>query len=114
MTAPQPHSLSPLLPLLPRGPRWALAGLACLAMAACAPMATTPPPVATAEAAPVAAACPKDVAAIARCLAGRDSAGAYYLIAIPQKWNGYLVLHAHGGPELGEPRSERTAQDLQR
>ena len=34
MTAPQPHSLPPLLPLLPLGPRWALVGLACLAMMA--------------------------------------------------------------------------------
>lgn len=114
MTAPQPHSLPPLLPLLPRGPRWALAGLACLAMAACAPMATTPPPAATAEAAPVSAACPKDVAPIARCLAGRDSAGAYYLTAIPQKWNGHLVLHAHGGPTLGAPKAERAVEDLER
>jgi len=114
MTAPQPHSLPPLLPLLPLGPRWALVGLACLAMAACAPMATTTPPVATAEAAPVAAACPKDVAPIARCLAGQDSAGAYYLIAIPQKWNGHLVLHAHGGPTLGAPKAERAVEDLER
>lgn len=114
MTAPQPHSLPPLLHLLPRGPRWAFAGLACLAMVACAPMATTHPPVAMAEAAPVAAACPKDLAAIARCLAGRDSAGAYYLIAIPQKWSGHLVLHAHGGPTLGAPKAERAVEDLER
>jgi hypothetical protein len=49
-----------------------------------------------------------------RCLAGRDSAGAFVLIAVPPDWNGHLVLHAHGGPQLGEPRAERTLEDLQR
>nr|WP_238385517.1 hypothetical protein [Acidovorax sp. SD340] len=69
---------------------------------------------AKAEAAPVAAACPKDLAPIARCLSGQDSAGAYYLIAMPQQWNGHLVLHAHGGPALGAPRMERSVEDLTR
>ncbi len=110
MTAPQPH-----LPL----PRLALLGLACLAVAACAPMAPSSAPAASAvsakaEAAPVAAACPKDLAPIARCLSGQDSAGAYYLIAMPQRWNGHLVLHAHGGPALGAPRMERSVEDLTR
>lgn len=110
MTAPQPH-----LPL----PRLALLGLACLAVAACAPMAPSSAPAASAvsakaEAAPVAAACPKDLAPIARCLSGQDSAGAYYLIAMPQQWNGHLVLHAHGGPALGVPRMERSVEDLTR
>ena len=110
MTAPQPH-----LPL----PRLALLGLACLAVAACAPMAPSSAPAASAvsakaEAAPVAAACPKDLAPIARCLSGQDSAGAYYLIAMPQQWNGRLVLHAHGGPALGAPRMERSVEDLTR
>lgn len=110
MTAPQPH-----LPL----PRLALLGLACLAVAACAPMAPSSAPAASAvsakaEAAPVAAACPKDLAPIARCLSGQDSAGAYYLIAMPQQWNGHLVLHAHGGPALGAPRMERSVEDFTR
>ena len=66
-------------------PRRALAVLAALAAAACAPLPSqTPAPEAAAEAAPMATACPKDIAAIARCLAGQDSAGAYYLIAMPQ------------------------------
>ena len=46
------------------------------------------------EAAPQAATCPSAVPATARCLQGQDSAGAYYLIAMPQDWNGHLVLHA--------------------
>jgi hypothetical protein len=48
------------------------------------------------------------------CLAGRDSAGAYYLIAMPKAWNGDLVLHAHGGPFLGAPTARRVSEDLQR
>ena len=96
----------------------ALATTVALVTAACAPLA--PPPAAplamasTAEAAPTATPCPKDVAAIARCLAGQDAAGAYYLIAIPQQWNGHLVMHAHGGPTLGAPKAERTVEDLER
>ena len=58
--------------------------------------------------------CPPNVAAFARCLTGQDSAGAYYLIALPQQWNGVLVLHAHGGPTLGAPNPQRSAEDLQR
>ena len=58
--------------------------------------------------------CPAGVAAGTRCLAGADTAGAYYWIAVPPAWNGMLVLHAHGGPELGPPRSARTEQDLKR
>ena len=60
------------------------------------------------------AACPSGLPTATRCLTGRDEAGAYYWIAVPAAWNGVLVLHAHGGPELGEPRAERTAQDLKR
>jgi hypothetical protein len=66
------------------------------------------------EAAPTAAACPADVPSTARCLQGQDSAGAYYLIAMPQSWNGHLVLHAHGGPSLGAPTTERAEEDLTR
>jgi hypothetical protein len=58
--------------------------------------------------------CPESVAAGSRCLAGRDSLGAYYWFAIPLKWNGTLVVHAHGGPELGEPKQDRVAADLAR
>ena len=58
--------------------------------------------------------CPTGLPAATRCLTGRDEAGAYYWIAVPAAWNGVLVLHAHGGPELGPPRAERTAQDLTR
>lgn len=82
-----------------------------LALAGCA----APPavPVST-EAAPAARACPSGLPEGTRCLGGTDSAGAHYLIALPKNWNRNLVLHAHGGPSLGTPRPERTAEDLQR
>lgn len=67
-----------------------------------------------AEAAPTATACPAEVPATTTCWAGVDSKGAYYLIARPQAWNGTLVLHAHGGPDLQPPTAERAVEDLQR
>ena len=70
------------------------------------------PHAAVAQAAP--ASCPETVAAGSRCLTGRDSAGAYYWFAIPPQWDGTLVVHAHGGPELGEPKVDRSAGDLAR
>ncbi len=95
------------------------ATLLAMALAGCAsaptgPAAKAAATAAIAEAAPAAAPCPKDVAAIARCLSGQDSAGAYYLIAVPHLWNQHLVLHAHGGPALGAPRAERSVEDLER
>lgn len=66
------------------------------------------------EPAPRAVECPAGVMAETRCLSGTDSAGAIYLIALPKAWNGHLVLHAHGGPELGRPEYARIAEDLQR
>lgn len=91
------------------------AGLALL-LAACAgvPVPGVAVPTAIAEAPPREQACPAGVPEGTRCLGGRDSAGAHYLIAMPAAWNGHLVLHAHGGPLLGEPRPERAVEDLQR
>src|SRR5688572_14650137 len=54
------------------------------------------------------------VPADGKCLRGRDAAGAPYVIAVPAKWNGVLVVHAHGGPELGEPREKRADEDAER
>jgi hypothetical protein len=75
---------------------------------------TSPVPPRTAEAAPQSRDCPSELPADTRCLGGQDSAGAFYLIAIPKDWGGVLVLHAHGGPELGAPKAERAAEDLKR
>jgi hypothetical protein len=66
------------------------------------------------EPAPQATACPAELPATVRCLGSRDKAGAYYLIAMPQDWNGNLVVHAHGGPFLGEPTAKRIEDDLKR
>ena len=66
------------------------------------------------EPAPVEAPCPPGVPALTRCLSGQDSAGAFYWIALPAQWNQVLVLHAHGGPELGAPQAKRSADDLTR
>jgi hypothetical protein len=32
----------------------------------------------------------------------------------PERWNGVLVLHAHGGPRLGPPQPSSPIQDLTR
>ena len=66
------------------------------------------------EAAPVAQACPEGVPQGVRCLRGQDSAGSHYLIAMPAKWSGVLVVHAHGGPSLGEPKVTRADEDIKR
>ena len=63
---------------------------------------------------PQPAPCPEGVAADARCYNGRDAEGALYWIAIPADWNKVLVVHAHGGPEVGTPTLARSAEDLQR
>jgi len=68
---------------------------------------------AAAEPAPTAWRCPQGLPAGTRCLSGRDRLGSLYLIAVPPEWNGTLVLHAHGGPFLGEPRLARVEEDLQ-
>ena len=92
-------------------PRLALAAGAAALLAGCAQL--LPEPRST-EAAPAAVACPKDAPEGTRCLGGRDSLGAHYLIAMPAKWSGVLVLHAHGGPALGEPTFKRVEDDLNR
>lgn len=85
------------------------------ALAPLAPLAgCSAPPLAPGEAAPLAIACPEGLPDGTQCLAGRDSAGAHYVIARPRDWNGVLVLHAHGGPTLGTPRLERSVEDLKR
>ncbi len=84
-------------------------------LAACSSTTHTPPaPPAPTETAPQAQACPKGLPEGTRCLGGRDSAGAHYMVAVPAQWNQTLVVHAHGGPLLGEPRPERVAEDLHR
>ena len=91
--------------------RGAAVALAAALVAACASAPTEPP---LAEAAPQPVACPTGLPEGARCLGGQDSRGAQYLVAVPKDWNGHLVVHAHGGPNLEPPRRERVVADLQR
>lgn len=61
---------------------------------------------------PAEAPCPADLQAT--CYTGQDANGAYYTIAMPEHWNGTLIMHAHGGPDLGPPELARTTDDLTR
>ncbi|AOW85392.1 alpha/beta hydrolase [Streptomyces olivaceus] len=64
---------------------------------------------------PVAADCPPAVAEKATCYTGQDENGAYYTMAVPHRWNGSLVVHAHGGPDLGDTSDPaRSTEDLGR
>lgn len=63
---------------------------------------------------PAAAACPAELPPATRCYTGQDSEGAFYWIAVPAAWNKVLVMHAHGGPELGAPQLARSEEDLKR
>lgn len=59
--------------------------------------------------------CPPVLAEKATCYSGRDGNGAAYTIAVPRRWNGSLVVHAHGGPDLGAASDPaRSADDLAR
>lgn len=86
-----------------------LLGIAFTLLAGCASTPSHPP-----EGAPKAAACPAGVPEGARCLRGQDSAKAHYLIVMPAQWSGVLVVHAHGGPALGEPKVSRADADIKR
>ena len=67
-----------------------------------------------AEAVDAPAVCPKALAGLAQCFAGQDQEGAFYWMAMPAKWNGVLVVHAHGGPRLSVPTEANSAVDLAR
>jgi len=86
-----------------------LAASLAVALGGCAALNAPPP-----EAAPVAVACPDGPPPGARCLRGRDSAGAPYLIVVPAHWSGVLFVHAHGGPFLGAPTDARADEDVRR
>ncbi|MEU1485764.1 hypothetical protein [Streptomyces sp. NPDC005752] len=65
--------------------------------------------------APSVAECPAGLAGKATCYTGQDGNGAYYTMAVPKRWNGSLVVHAHGGPDLGDTSDpSRSAGDLER
>jgi pimeloyl-ACP methyl ester carboxylesterase len=88
--------------------RLALSSLVALTLTACVntPLST--------EVAPTKQVCPEGVPAGATCLRGQDSATSHYLIVMPAKWTGVLVVHAHGGPSLGTPKTTRADEDIKR
>lgn len=58
--------------------------------------------------------CPSSLPSTTTCYSGRQESGAYYSIAVPEEWTGNLVVHAHGGPDLGPADPERSREDLDR
>ena len=89
--------------------RLAVAAGLCLASA----VAVSAAPVAADPGLPVAD-CPASMPEGTTCYSGQQESGAYYWIAVPEDWNGTLVVHAHGGPDLGEASPERSRDDLDR
>ena len=89
------------------------ASSALLASLLVAPVAGLPPAAASSSPAPVT--CPETLGDVATCYTGQDDNGAYYAIAVPHDWQGDLVVHAHGGPDLGDASDpERSLEDLER
>ena len=82
-----------------------LAIASALLLGACAATHRSPAP--TAAAVSASSACPQGIPAGTRCYSGQDSAGAFFWVAIPADWNRVLVMHAHGGPELGARQGGR-------
>lgn len=58
--------------------------------------------------------CPASVGADVTCLSGQDANGAWYVIAMPADWNRRLIVHAHGGPRMGDPEAADPLEDLDR
>ncbi|WP_030317705.1 membrane protein [Streptomyces flavochromogenes] len=96
--------------------RAAVTGALGIAVAAAFALPAIPTAAATAPAGqPEATACPANLVGKATCYTGRSTEGAYYAIAVPRIWNGSLVVHAHGGPDLGEESDPtRSIGDLER
>ncbi len=59
-------------------------------------------------------ACPASLPAGTECWSGRADTGAWWWYARPAHWNGRLIVHAHGGPRLGDPERDEPAEDLDR
>jgi pimeloyl-ACP methyl ester carboxylesterase len=90
---------------------WALLGAACVLAPGTASAQTV---TTTASPPPTEAACPDFLPQQARCWSGRAAKGGYYWIAVPENWNGSLIVHAHGGPRTGEPKADDPLEDLER
>lgn len=84
-----------------------------IALAAAAGLAAASPAWSQA-AAPRSETCPASLPEGTRCWSGRAESGAWWWYARPAEWNGRLILHAHGGPRLGDPERAETEEDLDR
>src|SRR5258705_11390971 len=49
--------------------------------------------------------CPEAMAVIATCYAAKHETGAYITAAVPNTWNGNLVVFAQGGPKPWPPHA---------
>jgi len=87
--------------------RMSVAGLSLAVIAAL-------PAAGRAAAAPAETPCPAVLAGAITCYTGVDDRGAHYWIARPLSWNGTLIVHAHGGPRLGDPKPDSEKPDLER
>ncbi|MFZ4165950.1 hypothetical protein [Brevundimonas sp. NPDC058933] len=96
--------------------RHGLTGLALWAAACAFAPATASAQASTVAASPppTEAACPDFLPQQAHCWSGRAAKGGYYWIAVPENWNGSLIVHAHGGPRTGEPKADDPLEDLER
>lgn len=88
---------------------WLSAPIAAVALVGATPLAA-----AQAGEGPNVTPCPQFLPRGAQCWSGRSNLGGYYWIAKPAEWNGVLVVHAHGGPRLGQPAPEGPLEDLER
>jgi len=71
-------------------------------------------PAVSSPSAPAPAVCPDFLPQQAHCWSGQAAKGGYYWIAMPENWNGSLIVHAHGGPRTGIPRADDPLEDLER
>ncbi|MEU5567655.1 hypothetical protein [Micromonospora musae] len=92
-----------------------LLGPAVLLVGAMVGILTTAPAAQASAPPPAVTECPANLTGKATCYTGQDTNGAYYAIAIPNRWNRSLVVHAHGGPDLGDTSDpQRSVEDLDR
>ena len=56
--------------------------------------------------------CPDKVAEIATCYGAKLETGAYVLAAMPKRWNGVLIVFAHGGPSIEPAKPDSSKGDL--
>ncbi|WP_369179432.1 alpha/beta hydrolase family protein [Streptomyces mutabilis] len=115
MTTPHAPARVPWASHRRRRPAVLAAVLAAVFLGTLGNVSAAPAPAARPATPPAADDCPAELAGKARCYTGRDANGAHYAMAVPTHWNGSLVVHAHGGPGLGDASDPtRSTDDLER